>query len=159
MFIAAIGNEDAHLKNWSLIYPDDRVARLSPAYDLVSTAVYPELKRGLALNLAGSKRVTDVTAASFVPLATRRRGYEARYPVGDDVGVETDAGQPPRTRSRVYSSTVGPPSPTTSAPEHTSANGTAPIDSPLSASDIGRSVSRRKRPAPLWYVRQNIGFT
>jgi serine/threonine-protein kinase HipA len=29
-----------HLKNWSLIYPDQRTPALSPAYDLVSTIAY-----------------------------------------------------------------------------------------------------------------------
>ncbi len=39
-FSTLIGNGDMHLKNWSLIYPDGRNARLSPAYDLVSTIPY-----------------------------------------------------------------------------------------------------------------------
>ena len=32
-----IGNADAHLKNWSVIYGDRVTPQLSPAYDLVST--------------------------------------------------------------------------------------------------------------------------
>ena len=40
VFNLLVGNGDAHLKNWSLIYPDRRRARLSPAYDLVCTAVH-----------------------------------------------------------------------------------------------------------------------
>ncbi|MDO5052853.1 MAG: HipA domain-containing protein [Pseudoclavibacter sp.] len=40
VFNLLIGNGDAHLKNWSLIYPDRRVAVLSPAYDLVCTSVH-----------------------------------------------------------------------------------------------------------------------
>ncbi len=39
-FNVLIGNGDMHLKNWSLIYPDRRNARLSPAYDFVSTIPY-----------------------------------------------------------------------------------------------------------------------
>lgn len=39
-FSVMIGNGDAHLKNWSLIYPDRRVPTLSPVYDLVSTTAY-----------------------------------------------------------------------------------------------------------------------
>ncbi|MGQ7538447.1 type II toxin-antitoxin system HipA family toxin, partial [Streptococcus suis] len=39
-FNVLIGNGDMHLKNWSLIYPDRRHARLSPAYDFVSTIPY-----------------------------------------------------------------------------------------------------------------------
>lgn len=71
VFIAAVGNEDAHLKNWSLIYPDGRRARLSPAYDLVSTVTYKGLRRGLGLNLSGSKSFASVTRSSFLSLARR----------------------------------------------------------------------------------------
>lgn len=39
-----LGNGDAHLKNWSLIYPDTRTPELSPAYDILSTQVYAEEK-------------------------------------------------------------------------------------------------------------------
>ncbi len=39
-FSLLIGNGDAHLKNWSLIYRDRRNPTLSPAYDFVSTAAY-----------------------------------------------------------------------------------------------------------------------
>jgi serine/threonine-protein kinase HipA len=34
------GNTDAHLKNWSIWYPDLSAGRLSPAYDIVAGAVY-----------------------------------------------------------------------------------------------------------------------
>ena len=40
IFNAAIGNNDMHLKNWSLIYPDGRTPKLAPAYDFVSTVRY-----------------------------------------------------------------------------------------------------------------------
>ncbi|HWU86018.1 MAG TPA: type II toxin-antitoxin system HipA family toxin, partial [Kofleriaceae bacterium] len=36
VFNVLIGNGDAHLKNWSLTYPDGVHARISPAYDLVA---------------------------------------------------------------------------------------------------------------------------
>ncbi len=39
-FNVLIGNGDAHLKNWSLIYHDRRNHTLAPAYDLVATFVY-----------------------------------------------------------------------------------------------------------------------
>ena len=35
-----IGNGDAHLKNWSIIYRDKINPQLAPAYDLVSTIHY-----------------------------------------------------------------------------------------------------------------------
>jgi len=54
VFSVLIGNGDMHLKNWSIIYPDQHHAALAPAYDFVSTICYlPQDK--LALNLAGSK--------------------------------------------------------------------------------------------------------
>jgi serine/threonine-protein kinase HipA len=51
-----VGNGDAHLKNFGLLYTDPlgADARLSPAYDIVNTTAYiPE--DSLALTLAGSK--------------------------------------------------------------------------------------------------------
>jgi serine/threonine-protein kinase HipA len=70
VFIVASGNGDAHHKNWSLIYPDGVHAELSPAYDMVSTIQYMPGDR-LALNLARSKRWTDVRAASFAGMAQK----------------------------------------------------------------------------------------
>ena len=42
--VAAIlmGNTDAHLKNWALIYPDGRQPRLAPVYDCVCVASFFE---------------------------------------------------------------------------------------------------------------------
>jgi serine/threonine-protein kinase HipA len=51
-----VGNGDAHLKNYGLLYsePTQRDARLAPAYDIVNTTAYiPE--DVLALDLAGNK--------------------------------------------------------------------------------------------------------
>ena len=70
VFITAIGNGDAHHKNWSLLYPDGTHAELSPAYDLVSTIQYMT-GDSLALNLAKSKRFEDVSLDSFERLARK----------------------------------------------------------------------------------------
>tara|TARA_B100000609_G_scaffold199638_2_gene205305 strand:- start:259 stop:2529 length:2271 start_codon:yes stop_codon:yes gene_type:complete len=67
LFIILSGNADAHHKNWSLIYPDNVKARLSPAYDFVSTIQYIHNDK-LALNLQKSKRWEDVSARSFVKM-------------------------------------------------------------------------------------------
>lgn len=77
VFVVAAGNGDAHLKNWSLIYPDGINARLAPAYDLVSTIAY-RADDQLALNLARSKRWQDVTRESFLRLARRIGDDETR---------------------------------------------------------------------------------
>lgn len=72
-FSVLIGNGDAHLKNWSLIYPDQRVPTLSPAYDLVSTVGYApaDEPEDLGLKLCGSKRFEDVRLTSFARLEWR----------------------------------------------------------------------------------------
>lgn len=50
-----LANGDAHLKNWSMIYTDQRTPRFSPAYDILMTSVYIENERHFALNLAKNK--------------------------------------------------------------------------------------------------------
>ncbi len=60
-----LANGDAHLKNWSLLYPDTITPRLSPAYDIVSTSVYIETEQQYALNLGGTKSWYQVSYAHF----------------------------------------------------------------------------------------------
>lgn len=76
IFIVASGNGDAHLKNWSLIYPDGNAARLAPAYDLVSTIHYMPDDQ-LALTFARSKQWKDVSMDGFARLA-RKIGWPER---------------------------------------------------------------------------------
>jgi len=55
LFAFLTGNEDMHLKNWSLITRDDKV-ELSPAYDLLnSTIPNPRSREELALPLRGKR--------------------------------------------------------------------------------------------------------
>jgi len=70
VFVIASGNGDAHLKNWSFMYSPGGDAKLSPAYDLVSTIQYLPNDL-LALNLSRSKAWTDVSVQSFTRLARR----------------------------------------------------------------------------------------
>ncbi len=65
-----IGNGDAHLKNWSVIYRDKVTPRLAPAYDLVSTIQYVP-NDSLALNLGGEKRFESIDESHFERLARR----------------------------------------------------------------------------------------
>ncbi|NTV94511.1 MAG: type II toxin-antitoxin system HipA family toxin [Thiobacillus sp.] len=88
VFVVVSGNGDAHHKNWSLLYPDGVQARLSPAYDLVSTVSY-KFEDTLALNLARSKRWQDVDLAAFRRLA-RKIGVDEASMV-TRVQVATDA--------------------------------------------------------------------
>lgn len=60
-----LANGDAHLKNWSLIYPDGISAELSPAYDIVSTKPYIPDETQFALNLGKTKNWYDVSMEHF----------------------------------------------------------------------------------------------
>jgi serine/threonine-protein kinase HipA len=62
------GNGDAHLKNWSIVYPDGRQARLSPAYDLVPTILFLPNQR-LILPIGHEAAFAALTPEHFVPLA------------------------------------------------------------------------------------------
>ncbi len=75
VFNALIGNADAHLKNWSLIYPDGRRATLAPAYDLVATIPYMP-GDALALSLGDTKEFAKVDSERF-----RRFAEQAGLPV------------------------------------------------------------------------------
>lgn len=77
LFMTLSGNADAHLKNWSLLYPDGVHARLSPAYDLLSVVAYPGYERRLALNFNGSKRFEGVSLAGFSRFARKIKFDEA----------------------------------------------------------------------------------
>ncbi|MCF6767499.1 type II toxin-antitoxin system HipA family toxin [Thiotrichales bacterium 19S11-10] len=60
-----LANGDAHLKNWSFIYPDKYNPRLSFAYDIVSTAVYFDHEDGCALNLGKIKKWYLINLETF----------------------------------------------------------------------------------------------
>ena len=72
-FSVLISNGDYHLKNWSLIYPDGRVPRLSPAYDLVSTAHYLASDRpeDMGLKFGGSRDFHRARLTTFRKLQER----------------------------------------------------------------------------------------
>jgi serine/threonine-protein kinase HipA len=67
-FHILIGNGDAHLKNWSLVYPDGIHARLSPAYDLVATVTYIPADK-LGLKLSRENRFDRIGVQQFERLA------------------------------------------------------------------------------------------
>lgn len=60
-----LGNGDAHLKNWSLIYPNQITAELAPAYDIVYTQAYIPGESQISLNLAGNKEWYAMTMDHF----------------------------------------------------------------------------------------------
>lgn len=72
-----IGNTDAHVKNFSLLYsPDLRTLRLAPAYDLLAAAIYPTTRK-LSFRIGGAATVASVTEASF-EAAAREAGLGVR---------------------------------------------------------------------------------
>lgn len=65
LFDALIGNADAHAKNVALVHgtlSDKSPPVLAPFYDLVCTAVYPELSRRQAMKIGGEARCDRIEA-------------------------------------------------------------------------------------------------
>ncbi|GAA1505871.1 HipA domain-containing protein [Sphaerisporangium rubeum] len=72
--IVVIGNLDAHLKNWTLRYPDGVGPRLSPAYDFVCVTSYDEFRaEELAFSVNGGKVARLITLDNFRSLARHAR--------------------------------------------------------------------------------------
>lgn len=67
------GNNDAHGKNYSLLYKPlekgGRETMLSPLYDIVSTVYYPDLSRDMAMKIGKEYSSENVTAKDFEQLA------------------------------------------------------------------------------------------
>lgn len=57
-----MGNTDAHLKNWALVYPDGRVPQLAPVYDPVCVAAFFE---GVPQGQYAVNRAIDRTLRDF----------------------------------------------------------------------------------------------
>ena len=53
LFNLLIGNNDAHAKNYSILYGRDGKGRLAPLYDLVCSVYYPEIENRLAMKIGG----------------------------------------------------------------------------------------------------------
>jgi serine/threonine-protein kinase HipA len=73
IFNYLVGNNDAHGKNFSLLYHGVGTAnleiRLAPLYDVVSTAYYPELSEDMAMKIGGEYSPERVTPRDFEKLA------------------------------------------------------------------------------------------
>lgn len=64
VFNFVLGNADAHLKNFSLLERPEGL-RLSPAYDLLNTLLYP-FSRETALEIGGKKREFDTLDRALI---------------------------------------------------------------------------------------------
>ncbi len=86
-----VGNADAHLKNFSLLETPEGL-RLSPAYDVVNTVIYPGYDQEFALALGDArKQIEAVTRADLV-------AYGGRIGVPPRVVAQTLAGLARATR-------------------------------------------------------------
>jgi len=65
MFNVLMGNGDAHLKNWSLLYDNPSRPRLAPAYDMVPTVAYTTSDKSIALNMGGLRDFKDISLGTF----------------------------------------------------------------------------------------------
>lgn len=68
IFNYLIGNADAHGKNSAVLYRKDKVF-LAPVYDVMSTAVYPNLSRVNAMSIGGATTLDAVDRTSFARMA------------------------------------------------------------------------------------------
>lgn len=99
-FTVAIGNADAHAKNWAFLHDTPTTIRLAPLYDTVPTVLWPRLTQESALSIHGRfdlRRITiaDISdeAASW-PLERRRAEATATAALERLLGsVETIEGE------------------------------------------------------------------
>jgi len=69
IFNYLIGNADAHGKNFSLLYPSQTEIKLAPFYDLICTAVYPEIHTKMAMKIGGRYQPEEVLLRHWYRLA------------------------------------------------------------------------------------------
>lgn len=71
-FNLLIGNCDAHGKNFALLFKASG-AELAPAYDLLSTQVYPSLSEAFSMRIGPARRQDELTALAWQDLALAAR--------------------------------------------------------------------------------------
>lgn len=69
IFNLLIGNNDAHAKNYSLLYGRSGKVRLAPLYDLVCTVHYPEIENKLAMKIGGEANPDLICPKEFEAFA------------------------------------------------------------------------------------------
>ncbi|QWD67102.1 type II toxin-antitoxin system HipA family toxin [Polynucleobacter sp. MWH-Aus1W21] len=68
IFNCLVGNNDAHAKNFSLLYSQSGI-QLAPLYDVLSTAVYPDLSDSMAMKIGSKYRFDELHARHWVQMA------------------------------------------------------------------------------------------
>lgn len=71
IFSLVIGNYDAHAKNFSFLVADDGTISLSPAYDLVCTALYEDLDTTFAMLIGEAKDMQSLNEVMFKDLFSK----------------------------------------------------------------------------------------
>lgn len=94
-FFVAIGNTDAHAKNWAFLIDKDG-HHLAPAYDLISMAAYPEYGPNLSMPVGEQSdfqkvEMSDWRAVSEVTDADWSMVKQAVEKVNDTIGAAFDA--------------------------------------------------------------------
>lgn len=74
VFDYLIGNTDNHIKNHSLIYSKDmKSIRLSPAYDIVSTAIYETCSKDMGMSVGGILPLAEINRDAWIRQAKHMR--------------------------------------------------------------------------------------
>ena len=82
IFNTLIGNTDAHIKNFSLLYGSNlNGVRLAPAYDIVSTVVYEQCTREMAFAIGGERSLDAISQSVF-----RRAAQQVG--IGERIAIE-----------------------------------------------------------------------
>ena len=72
VFNFVLGNTDAHIKNYSLLYdPHMEGVSLAPAYDMISTAIYKSTTKDMSFNIGGIRNIDSIDEGRFKSLAAR----------------------------------------------------------------------------------------
>ncbi len=70
IFNYIVGNNDGHIKNYSLLYSDDlKSIRLAPAYDIISTTVYEQGSKNLSMAFGSESRIDKVSMDDILQAA------------------------------------------------------------------------------------------
>ncbi len=75
IFNFLIGNADAHGKNFSFLYRQGK-PELAPAYDLLSTAIYPALSDKMAMKIGGKYKPREVYPRHFYKIVPNTKAAE-----------------------------------------------------------------------------------
>ncbi|MBQ8118525.1 MAG: HipA domain-containing protein [Lachnospiraceae bacterium] len=71
VFNFALGNTDAHIKNFSLLYdPHMESISLAPAYDMISTVIYESTTKDMAFHIGGIRDLESIDEDRFRSLAS-----------------------------------------------------------------------------------------